>query len=97
MDGSYCAEIMRVFRLNSLLDRHPSDLSGGELQRAALAKILLTRPDILLLDEPTKGMDAPFKTELAAILRRLQNDGKAIVMVSHDLDFCASYADRAFL
>ena len=97
MDGSYCAEILRVFRLNSLLDRHPSDLSGGELQRAALAKILLTRPDILLLDEPTKGMDAPFKAELAAILRRLQNDGKAIVMVSHDLDFCASYADRCAL
>ena len=84
-------------RLEGLLDRHPYDLSGGEAQRAALAKLLLTEPDILLLDEPTKGLDAEFKRELAAILRRLCELGKSILAVSHDVEFCAEYCDRCML
>lgn len=84
-------------RLEGLLDRHPYDLSGGEAQRAALAKLLLTEPDILLLDEPTKGLDAEFKRELAAILRRLCELGKSILAVSHDVEFCAEYSDRCML
>ena len=84
-------------RLEGLLDRHPYDLSGGEAQRAALAKLLLTEPDILLLDEPTKGLDAEFKRELAAILRRLCKLGKSILAVSHDVEFCAEYSDRCML
>lgn len=86
-----------VCRLNGLLDRHPYDLSGGEQQRAALAKVLLTEPDILLLDEPTKGLDAEFRQSLANILRGLSDRGTTIVMVSHDIEFCARYAHRCAL
>ena len=63
------------------------------MQRAALAKVLLAEPRLLLLDEPTKGLDAAFKTQLAGILAKLRADGVAILMVTHDLDFCAAYAD----
>ncbi len=80
--------------LTSLLDSHPYDLSGGEQQRLALAKVLLHEPDILLLDEPTKGLDARFKQKLAALLSELKNQGMAIFMVSHDVEFCAEYADQ---
>lgn len=80
-----------------LLQRHPYDLSGGEQQRAALGKVLLTQPDILLLDEPTKGLDAFFKETLAEILKRLIRTGVTAVMVSHDIEFCAEYADTCAL
>ena len=76
--------------IEKILDKHPYDISGGEQQRTALAKILLTDPDILLLDEPTKGMDCEFKLNFAEILKSL---GKTVVMVSHDVEFCAENAD----
>lgn len=79
--------------LSERLDAHPYDLSGGEQQRAALAKVLLLRPKILLLDEPTKGLDAQFKEKLAGIFRRLLGQGATILMVSHDVEFCARHAD----
>ncbi len=82
-----------VTEISPFLDRHPYDLSGGEQQRTALAKVLLLEPEILLLDEPTKGMDAPYKEQFAAILKKLLVQGKTIVMVSHDVEFCAEYAD----
>ena len=91
------AQIVSLCRLTELLDRHPYDLSGGEQQRAALAKVLLLEPDILLLDEPTKGLDAEFKQTLAQILRTLQSSGVAILMVSHDIEFCAGCAGRCAL
>ncbi|MDR1217682.1 MAG: ATP-binding cassette domain-containing protein [Oscillospiraceae bacterium] len=84
-------------RLDGLLDRHPYDLSGGEQQRAALAKVLLLQPRILLLDEPTKGLDAEFKRIFAGILKKLTSAGAAVVMVSHDVEFCAEHADRCAL
>ena len=87
-------EAAAVCELEELMDRHPYDLSGGEQQRAALAKVLLLKPKILLLDEPTKGMDAHFKQKLAGILNTLKLSGAAIVLVSHDIEFCAEYADR---
>ena len=79
--------------ITKLLNSHPADLSGGELQRAALAKVLLRKPKLLLLDEPTKGMDSVYKAEFAGILRNLCREGVTVVMVSHDVEFCAEYAD----
>ncbi|MDO4834759.1 MAG: ATP-binding cassette domain-containing protein, partial [Bacillota bacterium] len=74
-------------------ESHPYDLSGGEQQRAALAKVLLTDPKILLLDEPTKGIDSFFKLKFAEIIKNLKDRGVTIIMVSHDVEFCARYAD----
>ena len=84
-------------RIENLLESHPYDLSGGEQQRAALAKILLAEPEILLLDEPTKGMDAHFKEEFGDIIFALKENGVTVLMVTHDIEFCAEYADRCAL
>ena len=89
--------IVSLTHLNGLLDRHPYDLSGGEQQRLALAKGLLLRPKILLMDEPTKGMDAEYKEELGGILKKLQSHGMTIFMISHDVEFVAEYADTTGL
>ena len=91
------AEISREMELDSLLETHPYDLSGGEQQRLALGKILLRQPAILLLDEPTKGLDPFFKRTLADIFKRLCQSGMTILMVTHDIEFCAEYADRCAL
>ena len=90
-------EMAALCRLEGLLDRHPYDLSGGEQQRTALAKVLLQNPEILLLDEPTKGLDNDFKELFASILRELTRRGVCVIMVSHDVEFCAKYADRCAL
>ena len=92
-DETKIAEIAAVCEIETLLDSHPYDLSGGEQQRSALAKVLLTDPKLLLLDEPTKGIDSFFKEKLADILCELKARGITIVMVSHDVEFCAKYAD----
>ena len=89
--------IVSLTRLEGLLERHPYDLSGGEQQRLALAKVLLLRPKILLMDEPTKGIDNHYKKELGEILRKLSEHGVTILMISHDVEFCAQYADRTGL
>ncbi|HWR56180.1 MAG TPA: ECF transporter S component [Negativicutes bacterium] len=91
------ARVVALCRLEGLLDRHPYDLSGGEQQRAALAKVLLLDPEILLMDEPTKGLDAEFKQVFAEILQVLLRQGVAILMVSHDIEFCAKHAHRCAL
>ncbi len=80
-----------------LLDRHPYDLSGGEIQKAALALLLLAEPTILLLDEPTKGLDPAAKAELAGLLGTLAGEGMAILAVTHDVEFAAESADRCAL
>jgi len=91
------ARVVTLCELTKFLDRHPYDISGGEQQRVALAKLLLTAPDILFLDEPTKGFDAEFKLSFAGILKKLISHGVAIFMVSHDVTFCAEYAHRCGL
>ena len=92
-DEKKIAEAAAVCEIKPLLNSHPYDLSGGEQQRAALAKVLLTSPKLLLLDEPTKGIDSFFKEKLADILCKLKDQGITVVMVSHDVEFCARYAD----
>jgi len=80
--------------VDTLLDKHPYDLSGGEKQLIALAKVLSQKPRILLLDEPTKGIDAVSKQRLAEVLRLLKKNGITVVAVTHDVDFAAMCADR---
>ena len=92
-DQALIEKIAATCQIEKLLDSHPYDLSGGEQQRAALAKVLLTQPKLLLLDEPTKGIDSFFKETFAQILQELKAQGITIVMVSHDVEFCARYAD----
>lgn len=91
------SNMIKLCKLESLLDRHPYDLSGGEQQRLALAKVLLAQPKILLLDEPTKGLDVEYKKIFAGILKELTGQGVAVIMVSHDIEFCAEYADCCML
>ena len=86
-------DVAELVEITDLLQMHPYDISGGEQQRAALAKVLLLEPKILLLDEPTKGLDNYFKIKLAEILRKLITQGVTVVMVSHDIEFCARYGD----
>ncbi len=90
-------KVIDIAELAGLLDMHPYDLSGGEQQRAALAKVLLNEPEILLLDEPTKGLDNYFKETFAEILKKLAATGVTIVMVSHDIEFCAKHGDTIAL
>lgn len=87
-------EVCEKLGISRLSGSHPYDLSGGEQQKAALAKILLIKPRILLLDEPTKGLDACSKSGFAEILSDLKAEGKTIVIVTHDVEFAAQYADR---
>lgn len=86
-------QVVKDTEIRHLLAMHPYDLSGGEQQRAALAKVLLLEPEIILLDEPTKGLDGFYKEKLAKIFARLQKKGVTMLMVSHDIEFCASYGD----
>ena len=92
-DSGRLERVAEICDITDLLESHPYDLSGGEQQRAALAKVLLTDPKILLLDEPTKGIDSFFKLKFAEILEKLKKQGVTIIMVSHDVEFCARYAD----
>ena len=82
------------YDIESLMDKHPYDLSGGEQQLVALAKVLATKPRLLLLDEPTKGIDASAAARIVDILKKLRDSGMTIVMVTHDVEFAAMAADR---
>ncbi len=72
---------------------HPYDLSGGQQQLLAIGKLLLAKPDVLLLDEPTKGLDARARSKFAHLLLDLRAQGETILMASHDLDFVQQVAD----
>lgn len=93
----WLAEIIALLDIGHLLKRHPYDLSGGEGQKAALAKVLLRKPQILLLDEPTKGIDAFAKQSLSNILKALGQRGMTVVIVTHDIEFSAMYSERCAL
>ncbi|MEB7772285.1 ABC transporter ATP-binding protein [Kurthia gibsonii] len=91
------AEVTASLQLAPLLSKHPEDLSGGERQKVAIGKLLLYRPTLLLLDEPTKGLDPQSKAQLAQLLKRLQQEGMTILVVTHDLEFAATVSNRCGL
>ncbi len=91
------AEVVALMGIGGVLGRHPFDLSGGEQQKCAFAKVLLRDPKVIILDEPTKGLDAGYKKDFANILKELLVKGKTIIMATHDVEFAAEYADRCAL
>lgn len=93
-DHAQAVEAAHRFGLDELLDSHPYDLSGGQQQKLALAKLLLAKPRLLLLDEPTKGLDPYSSAGLSRIIRDLADQGTTIVLVTHDLDFAFVVADQ---
>lgn len=86
-----------LFEIDNLLKSHPFDLSGGEQEKLAIAKILLTEAEIYLFDEPTNGMDPTFKLKFGEIIRELKKSGKTFIIVSHDIEFSAAFADRCVM
>lgn len=96
-DDGVIDDVLEKLEIVSLRDKNPRDLSTGERQRVALASILVTNPKLLLLDEPTRGLDYQLKERLGEILLRLKTEGTAIFMVTHDVEFAAEYADKIIL
>ena len=89
--------MMANMGLAGLAERHPYDLSGGQQQLLALAKLLLTRPRLLLLDEPTKGLDLEMRRKVARVVDECRDDGVTVVVASHDVAFLEEVADRTSL
>ncbi len=89
--------VVKKLGIKGLLENHPYDLSGGEIQKCALGKVLISEPKILLLDEPTKGVDAYSKIALSKILQEIKSDGVTIITVTHDVEFASIVADRCGL
>ncbi|OIQ08299.1 putative HMP/thiamine import ATP-binding protein YkoD [Moorella thermoacetica] len=90
-------ELLEKLNLQRYRRVNPRDLSSGERQRVALASILVTRPRLLVLDEPTRGMDYRLKDELGELLTGLSREGVSVVLVTHDIEFAAAYATRVLL
>ncbi|MGH2605535.1 MAG: energy-coupling factor ABC transporter ATP-binding protein, partial [Anaerolineales bacterium] len=90
-------EVLARFGLLEVADRYPRDLSAGQRQRAALAAILVARPDVLLLDEPTLGMDPMAEEDLARLLADLRREGAAVLVATHDVEFAARHAQRCYV
>jgi len=90
-------ELLERLHLSEYRKANPRDLSSGERQRTALAAVLVTRPQLILLDEPTRGMDYTLKAELGGLLTGLGREGVSVVLVTHDVEFAAEYASRVLL
>lgn len=90
-------EIAEFLEINTLMDKHPYDISGGEQQRVALGKVLLLEPDLLLMDEPTKGLDNLLRMKFGELLKRLASNGRTLIFVSHDIEFCSRFANRCIM
>ncbi len=91
------AEMLKRFKLSEYRDKYPRSLSGGEKQRVALASILVTNPKVLILDEPTRGMDYRLKSELMRFLNAYRAEGNTVILITHDVEIVAEYADRVIL
>jgi energy-coupling factor transport system ATP-binding protein len=92
--GRRVAETMAAVGLDVLPGRHPRDLSGGERERTAIASILVARPGVLVLDEPTRGMDSAARARLRDLLRRHAAEGGAALVVTHDRELARGVGDR---
>lgn len=95
--ATHGAPLAEQLGLTALLERYPRDLSVGERQRVALGAILLVRPRLLLLDEPTRGLDHTSKAQLALLLRQWRDEGMGIAVITHDVEFAAQIADRVVM
>ncbi|MBS7530179.1 ATP-binding cassette domain-containing protein [Hazenella sp. IB182353] len=96
-DEALLNDLVADFDLKQLYDRHPHDLSGGEMQKVALVTVLLQQPDVLLLDEPTKGVDPHTKKKMAKWMQYFIQKGRAIVCATHDIEFAAIVSTRCVL
>ena len=90
-------ELIELFFVGGILNRHPYDISGGEKQKVALITVLLPNPEMLFLDEPTKGIDPISKMNFGNLINKLKNKGITIVMATHDIEFAARFSDRCAL
>ena len=90
-------EMMKMLGLEKIAQRSPQQISGGEKKKVALASMLAVNPDILLLDEPTGGLDPRTQVWLVEILGELHAIGKTIITATHDLSILEEIADRAFV
>lgn len=96
-DYSAIDETLKALGIYKLKDKNPRDLSGGERQRAAVASIMVLKPDILMLDEPTRGLDSDVKKSLGQMLKRLNENGMTIIMITHDMDFAGEFCRKFML
>ena len=96
-DNGRVEETLKKLQLTRYADVDPRDLSTGERQRVALASVLVAKPKLLLLDEPTRGLDYHLKRELGNILLQLQAEGTAVLLVTHDVEFAAEFARDVIL
>lgn len=90
-------EALELLGIADLRSRHPFDLSGGEIQKCAIAKLLISKPDILLMDEPVKSLDCVAKDNVKDIIKTLSINGITVVAVTHDTEFAAEISDRCSL
>ncbi|MBI6871880.1 ABC transporter ATP-binding protein [Clostridium aciditolerans] len=96
-DKKIIKEVLKELEIYDLKDKNPRDLSGGQRQRVAIASILVLKPEIILLDEPTRGLESELKFKLGNILRKLNEEGATIILVTHDADFASSFCTRYIL
>jgi energy-coupling factor transporter ATP-binding protein EcfA2 len=89
--------LLHTLGLAAMAERYPRDLSTGERQRVALAAVLVGEPDLILLDEPTRGLDYAQKAALTSFLRTLRKEGKTVIVVTHDVELVAQCAERVVL
>lgn len=88
-------ELLQLFDLTELRDRHPHSLSGGQQQRLVIACAFAKKPDVIILDEPTSGLDGANLHRIAGALRQLSDEGKAVLVITHDLELVDMVCDSA--
>lgn len=93
-DYSVIDDILHKLKIYHIKDKNPRDISGGERQRLAIASILVMKPKILILDEPTRGLDYNIKNSLGKMLKKLNLNGTTIIMVTHDIEFASTYCNK---